>query len=128
MLLSKTTIKYGNSLLKHSSGWKYYLVFAICGFSNALFFWVCYKLCLYASYVADLYPHAQAFLPETKGVPLEELDAYFESVPIFVPSSAVHVPDAETREEELHHGKVVASEGDGSVADEKDKSTTIEHV
>ena len=21
-------------------GWKYYIVFAICGFSNALFFWV----------------------------------------------------------------------------------------
>lgn len=32
-------------------GWKFYLVFAICGFTNALFFW--------------------AFLPETRGIPLE---------------------------------------------------------
>ncbi|KAH9937984.1 general substrate transporter [Amylocystis lapponica] len=40
-------------------GWRFYLVFAICGFSNALFFW--------------------AFLPETKGIPLEELDNYFDA-------------------------------------------------
>ncbi|KAI1794399.1 general substrate transporter [Ganoderma leucocontextum] len=88
-------------------GWKYYLVFAICGFSNALFFW--------------------AFLPETKGIPLEELDAYFESVPIFVPGSSVYVPDAMAREEELRQGKVTVPEGDESVEDEKYKGT-IEHV
>ena len=78
--------------------------------------------------MVDLCPRAQAFLPETKGIPLEELDAYFETVPIFVPGSAVHVPDAGTREEELRHGKIMASERDESVADEKVKSTTIEHV
>ncbi|PIL23391.1 MFS general substrate transporter [Ganoderma sinense ZZ0214-1] len=89
-------------------GWKYYLVFAICGFSNALFFW--------------------AFLPETKGIPLEELDAYFESIPIFVPSAAVFVTDANTREEELRHGKVMAPEGVESVADAKDKGIILEHV
>ena len=36
-----------------SIGWKFYLVFAICGFTNAVFFW--------------------AFLPETRGIPLEGL-------------------------------------------------------
>ncbi len=70
----------------------------------------------------------QAFLPETKGIPLEELDTYFESIPIFVPGSAVHFPDTKTREEELRHGKVIVQEGDESVADEKDKGTIIEHV
>ena len=71
---------------------------------------------------------AQAFLPETKGIPLEELDTYFETVPIFVPGAAVFVPDANTREEELRHGKVMVPEGAESVADEKDKGIIIEHV
>ncbi|TBU22400.1 general substrate transporter [Dichomitus squalens] len=91
-----------------SVGWKYYIVFAICGFSNALFFW--------------------AFLPETRGIPLEELDAYFETVPIFVPGSGVYVPDATTREEELRQGKIMVREGaDSDIGDEKEKGT-IEHV
>lgn len=42
---------YPDSVLMSPTGWKYYLVFAICGFTNALFFW--------------------AFLPETRGIPLE---------------------------------------------------------
>ncbi|OBZ67895.1 putative quinate permease [Grifola frondosa] len=66
-------------------GWRFYLVFAICGFTNALFFW--------------------AFLPETKGIPLEELDAYFDCLPLFVPRSNMKVLDAATREEELRQGK-----------------------
>ncbi|KAJ8481900.1 hypothetical protein ONZ51_g5695 [Trametes cubensis] len=92
-------------------GWKYYLVFAICGFTNALFFW--------------------AFLPETKGIPLEELDAYFESVPLFVPTAKVYVPDGRTREEELRQGKIMVPEGAETEATEdmyeKDKGA-IEHI
>ncbi|RPD75600.1 general substrate transporter [Lentinus tigrinus ALCF2SS1-7] len=90
-------------------GWKYYIVFAICGFSNALFFW--------------------AFLPETKGIPLEELDTYFEGMPIFVPGSKVHVPeDPNQREEELRQGKVMVPErAESDILDEKEKAT-IEHV
>ncbi|KAI0370481.1 general substrate transporter [Pilatotrama ljubarskyi] len=90
-------------------GWRYYLVFAICGFSNALFFW--------------------AFLPETKGIPLEELDAYFETVPLFVPGSTVYVPDGKTREEELRQGKIMVPEGVEveEVLDEKEKGT-VEHM
>ncbi|EIN03883.1 general substrate transporter [Punctularia strigosozonata HHB-11173 SS5] len=68
-------------------GWKFYLVFAICGFSNALFFW--------------------ALLPETRGIPLEELDAYFETVPLLVPGSVGATGyDASTRERELAQGRV----------------------
>lgn len=40
-------------------GWRYYLLFVICGFTNALTMW--------------------AFFPETKGRTLEEMDYYFVS-------------------------------------------------
>ena len=72
--------------------------------------------------------HTQAFLPETRGIPLEELDAYFESVPVFIPGSGVYVPDATVREEELRQGKVMVPEGaDSDFANEKEKGL-IEHV
>ncbi|KDQ49680.1 hypothetical protein JAAARDRAFT_616077 [Jaapia argillacea MUCL 33604] len=100
-----------------SVGWRYYLVFAICCMSNALFFW--------------------AFLPETKGIPLEELDAYFERVPILVPGSGVIVRDARAREEELRRGEVyvgadqvihVRDEKRGASMGEKDAGEMVEHV
>ena len=70
----------------------------------------------------------QAFLPETRGIPLEELDAYFESIPVFIPGSGVYVPDATVREEELRQGKVMVPEGaDSDFANEKEKGL-IEHV
>jgi hypothetical protein len=69
-------------------GWKFYLTFAICGFTNALFFW--------------------ALMPETRGIPLEELDTYFESMPLFVPGTqGAEGYDASTRERELAEGRVV---------------------
>lgn len=40
-------------------GWRYYFLFVICGFTNALTMW--------------------AFFPETKGRTLEEMDHYFVS-------------------------------------------------
>lgn len=45
-------------------------------------------------------------MPETRGIPLEELDEYFEAVPYFVPLSKVHVPTPEERENELREGKL----------------------
>ncbi|KAJ2895530.1 hypothetical protein MKZ38_006380 [Zalerion maritima] len=45
-------------------GWKYYLVFVICNFTNAVFFWV--------------------FLPETKKLPLEEMNFLFTNAPWIV--------------------------------------------
>ncbi|TBU37986.1 hypothetical protein BD309DRAFT_1084335, partial [Dichomitus squalens] len=65
---------------------------------------------------------------EEEGIPLEELDAYFETVPIFIPGSGVYVPDATTREEELRQGKIMVPEGaESDIGDEKEKGT-IEHV
>ncbi|KAK7684536.1 hypothetical protein QCA50_012483 [Cerrena zonata] len=86
-------------------GWKYYLVFAICGFTNALFFW--------------------AFLPETRGVPLEELDSYFEKVPLFVPGSHVELRDPAAREEELRAGKLVVGGVEEDVKEVREKDSEV---
>jgi hypothetical protein len=48
-------------------GWKYYIVFIVCNFTNALFFW--------------------AFQPETKGLNLEDMNELFRDHPLFVPGS-----------------------------------------
>jgi hypothetical protein len=45
-------------------GWKYYILFVVCEFTNALFFW--------------------AFLPETKKLPLEETNYLFTHAPWIV--------------------------------------------
>ncbi|KAJ7664571.1 general substrate transporter [Mycena polygramma] len=66
-------------------GWKYYLVFAICGHTNALFIW--------------------AFYPETTGRRLEEMDALFENAPLFVPRTPyAKVGDHRAAERELRQG------------------------
>ncbi|OBT56148.1 hypothetical protein VE04_03885 [Pseudogymnoascus sp. 24MN13] len=53
------------SLAHHD--WRFYLVFVVCNFTNALFFW--------------------AILPETKKIPLEEMNYLFTNAPIFVPGT-----------------------------------------
>ncbi|KAL0947977.1 hypothetical protein HGRIS_010603 [Hohenbuehelia grisea] len=69
-------------------GWKYYLVFAICGHTNALFIW--------------------AFYPETTGRRLEEMDALFDNAPIFVPGTPyAKVIDHRAAERELRDGTFV---------------------
>ncbi|KAJ7664757.1 hypothetical protein B0H17DRAFT_298372 [Mycena rosella] len=66
-------------------GWKYYLVFAICGHTNALFIW--------------------AFYPETTGRRLEEMDALFENAPLFVAGTQyAKVGDHRAAERELRQG------------------------
>ncbi|KAL2852110.1 general substrate transporter [Aspergillus pseudoustus] len=47
-----------------NSGWKFYLLFVVCNFTNAVFFW--------------------AMLPETKKLPLEEMKQLFTDSPWFV--------------------------------------------
>ncbi|KAH6845807.1 general substrate transporter [Chaetomium sp. MPI-CAGE-AT-0009] len=47
-------------------GYRYYILFVICNFTNALFFW--------------------AFLPETARRPLEEMSRLFTDAPLFVPT------------------------------------------
>ena len=61
-------------------GYKYYFVFIICNFTNALFFW--------------------AFLPETRKIPLEEMHGLFTKLPLFVAGKNVNdyrEPDLERR-------------------------------
>ncbi|KAJ7097090.1 hypothetical protein B0H15DRAFT_31565 [Mycena belliarum] len=66
-------------------GWKYYLVFAICGHTNALFIW--------------------AFFPETTGRRLEEMDALFENAPLFVAGTQyAKVGDHRAAERDLRQG------------------------
>lgn len=49
-------------------GWRYFLLFVVCNFTNAIFFW--------------------AFMPETKRLPLEEMNTLFSETAWFVPGSA----------------------------------------
>jgi hypothetical protein len=62
-------------------GWRYYFVFAVCSLSNTLFFW--------------------AFLPETRGILLEEVDAYVAKLSLFVLRCTVRVGDTEGGEREM---------------------------
>jgi MFS family permease len=48
-------------------GWRFYLLFVVCNFTNAVFFYL--------------------FLPETKGVTLEQMNDLFENSPLLVPGS-----------------------------------------
>ncbi|GIK05141.1 hypothetical protein Aspvir_009243 [Aspergillus viridinutans] len=49
-----------------SQGWGYFLLFVICNVTNAIFFW--------------------EFLPETKGIPLEEMNRLFKETGWFIPA------------------------------------------
>lgn len=48
-------------------GWRYFLTFVVCNFTNAIFFW--------------------AFMPETKKRPLEEMNALFSETSWFIPTA-----------------------------------------
>jgi len=93
-------------------GWKYYLVFAICGNTNALFVW--------------------AFYPETSGRRLEEMDTLFEDAPLFV----ANTPYAKTQnrhlaEKELRAGTFVPGDLSERVtygSDEKVSDERHEHI
>lgn len=66
-------------------GWRYYLVFCILSATNAVFFW--------------------AFLPETKGRPLEEMHIIFRDSSVFVPGNKVPVRGKHEAEEQLRRGE-----------------------
>uniref|UniRef100_A0A0D2YEP6 Major facilitator superfamily (MFS) profile domain-containing protein n=1 Tax=Fusarium oxysporum (strain Fo5176) TaxID=660025 RepID=A0A0D2YEP6_FUSOF len=75
-------------------GWRYFLVFVVCNFTNAVFFW--------------------AFMPETKLLPLEEMNALFSSTSWFVPGTSqkrtsdldARVEEAKLQKEGLEVGQV----------------------
>lgn len=84
-----TMIGQVTGIAMEAVGWRYYLTFVICNFTNALFFW--------------------AFLPETKQLPLEEMNYLFTHAPWFVPGTdkkaytADYQGDLERRAEKLEH-------------------------
>ncbi|KAL4821931.1 MFS sugar transporter [Aspergillus spinulosporus] len=53
--------------ISNIGGWRYYIIFCICNFTNAIFFWL--------------------ILPETALRPLEEMNALFKNEPWLVPGS-----------------------------------------
>ena len=73
-------------------GWRYFLVFVVCNFTNAIFFW--------------------AFMPETKKRPLEEMNALFSHTSWFVPTAntAAIRSDLEERAEEKRLEKMSVTE------------------
>ncbi|PWN27523.1 hypothetical protein BDZ90DRAFT_210768, partial [Jaminaea rosea] len=71
------------SIALENIGWRYYIVFAVCGFTNALFFFL--------------------VLPETAGRTLEESDAYFRETPWIVVGHTKKLKSTE-REEQLARG------------------------
>lgn len=62
-------------------GWRYYLVFVVCGFTNALTFYLLF--------------------PETKGRTLEEMDQYFTDTHWIVPLSKAAKVGTHARERDL---------------------------
>ncbi|KAI5799947.1 putative MFS sugar transporter, partial [Geopyxis carbonaria] len=66
-------------------GWRYYILFTVCNFTNAIFFW--------------------ALLPETSKVPLESMDKLWENAPWFAPSTQRkdYLGELEKVKEEIDH-------------------------
>ena len=84
-------------------GWRFYIIFVVCNLTTALFFW--------------------AFLPETKGLNLEDMDDLFYNSPTFVPGShwkpQSHIDtDAKVLAEEEGHGANKVDPVDGAIRTE----------
>ena len=79
--------------------WKYYILFAICNFTNAAFFW--------------------AFLPETRLVPLEQMGTLFSEAPIFCafwkrPQYVMEVEDMDRSSVDIERKKGLGKQEDHS--------------
>lgn len=99
---------------QHSAavGWKYYLLFVICGFTNAFVMW--------------------ALFPETRGRTLEEMDHYFATTHWFVPTAKTDHLDAAARERELISRELQldtpVDDGKGEVGGEKGVAVVREYA
>jgi hypothetical protein len=68
----------------------------------------------------------QAFLPETRGLPLEEIDEYFAKVPLFVPHSTVPVPAQAEREDALRKRGTQIAGTDSSIDESFDEKPPVD--
>lgn len=87
-----TMIGQTTSVAMTTIGYRWYYLFIICNFTNAIFFW--------------------AFMPETAGRPLEEMNYLFANAPLFVPGMKRHdleTHDLERRVDEIERKHEVAS-------------------
>lgn len=83
-----TMIGQTTSVAMATIGWRWYILFVVCNFTNAIFFW--------------------AILPETAQRPLEEMNYLFTNAPTFVPS--MKKGDFETHD--LEHRVQAVEKGD----------------
>lgn len=87
-------------------GYRYYFVFIICNFTNAVFFYL--------------------FLPETKNLPLEEMNFLFENAPLIVAGhdkdkyQARYAEDLERRAAEIQGKHAVVGTFEEHVEEAKD--------
>lgn len=87
-------------------GWRFYIVFIVCNFVNGVVFW--------------------AFLPETTGLSLEDMDTLFYESPTFVPGSK-WVPPHSSLDEDARRVKDAEVYMDGVIT-AKYKATGVEHI
>lgn len=83
-----TMIGQVTSVAIPSIGGRFYILFIVCNFANAVFFW--------------------ALLPETKKIPLEEMHDLFRDAPIFVPGKDMSAYRPRDLEHRLGNAKVDA--------------------
>lgn len=74
-----------------SVGYRFYFLFVVCNITNAIFFW--------------------AFLPETKGRPLEEMNELFSSNSWFVAGKTTRRHHSRDLENRLHEKERETVEG-----------------
>ncbi|KAL2209341.1 general substrate transporter [Sarocladium strictum] len=76
-----------------SISWRYFILFVVCNFTNAIFFWV--------------------FMPETKLLPLEEMNALFSGSNWFVPGTTRKNRsdlDVQVEDVRMHKGEMTGTE------------------
>jgi hypothetical protein len=101
-----TLIGQVTDLAMTNVGYKYYYLFIICNFTNAVFFYL--------------------FLPETKGLPLEEMNYLFTNAPILVAGHdknafrANYAEDLERRALEIQEKNTVTAHHEETTGTELD--------
>lgn len=88
--------------------WKFYLLYVVCNFTNAVFFWV--------------------FLPETKKIPLEEMNYLFTNAPWFVPGTDKEAYQAHYQEDLERRARELEVKGEELVAHDKMQDVNLEQL